>query len=78
VVRAHGPFGTREVRHLYAKGHPDHPLTDEELLAKFRANLRYAKATDDTASDLAGAILSIDSVPDVRALSDAIAGSVSG
>ena len=41
-IRVHGAFGTREVEHLSAKGHPDNPLTDDELLAKFNGNLRYA------------------------------------
>lgn len=74
TVRARGSFGTLDVRHVNAKGHPDHPLTDEELLAKFRANLRYAKVPDEKASELADAILSIDTLADVRPLADAIAG----
>ncbi|MDH5246982.1 MAG: MmgE/PrpD family protein, partial [Betaproteobacteria bacterium] len=32
-IRAHGAFGTREVEQKNAKGHPDSPLSDDELLA---------------------------------------------
>jgi 2-methylcitrate dehydratase PrpD len=75
-IRVHGPFGTREVEHTNAKGHPDFPLSDDELLAKFKANLRYAKVSDGQAAELADAIMDIDSLSDVRPLADAIAGAV--
>lgn len=75
-LRAYGAFGTREVEHTNAKGHPDFPLTDDELLAKFRANLRYAKVNDGQAAELADAIMEIDSLSDVQPLADAIAGAV--
>lgn len=75
-LRAYGAFGTREVEQRSAKGHPDNPLSDDELLAKFRANLRYAKVSEGQASELAGAIMDIDSLSDVRPLADAIAGAV--
>ena len=76
TVRVQGRFGTREVRHINAKGHPDFPLSDEELLAKFKANLRYAKVPDTRACELADLILSIDALSDVRPLADALAGAV--
>lgn len=75
-LRAHGAFGTREVEHTSAKGHPDNPLTDEEVLAKFRANLRYAKVSEARATELSAAIMEIDSLSDVRPLADALAGAV--
>jgi 2-methylcitrate dehydratase PrpD len=75
-LRAHGGFGTREVEQTSAKGHPDNPLSDDELLAKFKANLRYAKVSDGQAAELADAIMDIDSLTDVRPLADAIAGAV--
>ena len=56
-IRAHGPFGTREVEHTNAKGHPDFPFSDDELLAKFKANLRYAKVSEAQAAELADAIM---------------------
>lgn len=75
-VVAHGAFGTRTVEQTSAKGHPDNPLNDGELLAKFKANLRYAKVDDGQAGELADAIMNIDSLHDVRPLADAIAGAV--
>lgn len=75
-LRAYGAFGTLDVEQTSAKGHPDNPLTEDELLAKFKANLRYAKVSDGQATELAHAIMSIDSLPDVRPLADAIAGAV--
>ena len=75
-LRAHGAFGVREVEQTSAKGHPDDPLSDDELLAKFKANLRYANASENHAAELADAILHIDSLSDVRPLADAIAGTV--
>jgi len=75
-LRAHGAFGTRAVKQTSAKGHPDNPLNDDELLAKFKANLRYAKVSDETAAQLADAIMDIDSLTEVRPLADAIAGVV--
>ena len=76
TLRAHGSFGTREVEQTSAKGHPDNPLTEDELLAKFKANLRYAKVSDTHAAELADAIMNVDSLSDVRPLADAIAGAV--
>ena len=63
-------------RHDNAKGHPDHPLSDAELLEKFRANLRFAGVADAAAGELAGRILNIDALDDVGLLADAIAGAV--
>jgi len=76
VLTAHGPFGKRVIEHANAKGHPDFPLSDDELLAKFKANLRYAKVGDEKAAGLADAIMDIDSLSDVQSLADAIAGAV--
>ena len=78
IVRASGRFGVREVRHENAKGHPDFPLSDDELLAKFNANLSYAGVAARDAALLAEQILSIDTLPDVRVLADAVAGAVAG
>ena len=75
-LRAHGPFGLREVEQTSAKGHPDNPLGDDELLAKFKANLRYAHVSDGQAAELADAIMGIDSLSDIQPLADAIAGAV--
>ncbi len=79
TIRVHsvkGSFGVCEVTQTSANGHPDNPLSDNELLAKFKANLRYAKVSDERATELADAILNIDSLSDVQPLADAIAGAV--
>ncbi len=76
TIRAHGRFGMCEVTQSSAKGHPDNPLSDDELLLKFKANLRYAKVDEARATELAEAILSIDSLSNVQPLADAIAGVV--
>ena len=72
----HGAFGTREITQTNAKGHPDFPLSDEELLEKFRANLRYAQVDPKRAEDIARGLLDLDALPDVRSLADAIAGAI--
>lgn len=72
LIRAHGPFGVREIHHANAKGHPDSPLTEQELLEKFMANLRYAGAAAADAAELADAIGGIDELADVTLLADRI------
>jgi len=68
ILRAHGPFGTVEVQDLHAKGHPDNPLSDAELLEKFTANVRLAGFSSRGAKALAKDILDIDALPDVSPL----------
>ncbi len=75
-VRAHGPFGIKEVQHSNAKGHPDAPLTQQELLEKFIANLRYAGVATAEAAELADTISEIDELDDVTVLADRICGLV--
>ena len=65
MLRAHGPFGTREAREANAKGHPDNPLSNDELLAKFKSNVRLAGVTADAAEKLALRLLDFDNIPDV-------------
>ena len=65
TLRAHGPFGVREARETHAKGHPDNPLSNVELLAKFNANVRLAGVTASAAEKLAQQILDFDHNPDV-------------
>ncbi|HYK15703.1 MAG TPA: MmgE/PrpD family protein [Burkholderiales bacterium] len=77
-LRAHGAFGAREVEQTSAKGHPDNPLSDDELLAKFKANLRYANVPEARATELANEIMEIDSLSDIRPLADALAGAAPG
>ena len=65
TLRAHGPFGTREAREANAKGHPDNPLSNDELLAKFKSNVRLAGVTADAAEQLAQRLLDFENIPDV-------------
>jgi 2-methylcitrate dehydratase PrpD len=73
-VRAHGPFGVKEVEHTNAKGHPDFPLSERELLEKFMGNMRYARAADADAARFADEIMDIDGMEDVVPLWDRLAG----
>lgn len=65
TLRAHDPFGTREVREINAKGHPDNPLSNDELLAKFKANVRLADVNANAAEKLAQQMLDFDNISDV-------------
>lgn len=76
-LRAHGAFGTIEVDQTSAKGHPDNPLSDDELLDKFKANLRYARVAHEDAARLAEEIMDIDAMEDVVPLWDRVGGIVS-
>ena len=76
ALRAFGPFGSREVRHDNARGHPDFPLSEAELRAKFDANLRFAGVDDGTGGRLALAIGQIDEAADLGAFAELLAGVV--
>jgi 2-methylcitrate dehydratase PrpD len=78
TLRARGPFGVQEIQQASAKGHPDHPLSDEELLDKFKSNLRCANVREAQALHLARDILNIDGLEDILPLAGAIAGVGSG
>lgn len=68
TLRAHGPFGVCEVFEANAKGHPDNPLSRDELLAKFVANLAIAGISRGDGLKIADEILDIDGMPDVLPL----------
>jgi 2-methylcitrate dehydratase PrpD len=72
TIRAFGHFGMREVRQANAKGHPDEPLSDDELFAKFKANVSYAGISGSKASLLAQEIMAIDAAKDMTALEDSL------
>ena len=65
ILRSHGPTGVLEVQEINAKGHPDNPLSDDEMLAKFMANVSLAGVSADAARRLADEIGDIDALPDV-------------
>ncbi len=68
ILRAHGSFGMVEVKDSHAKGHPDDPLSDQELLDKFNANVSLAGFSTAAAQTLANDILNIDNKPDIAPL----------
>lgn len=62
----------REVQQANAKGHPDCPLSDDELLAKFNATVSYAGLSESAASRLAQQIMTIDGMKDMNSFGDAL------
>jgi 2-methylcitrate dehydratase PrpD len=55
-----------------AKGHPENPLTKEEILNKFRSNAKPV-ISEKQAEDLIGALLQLESIDNVRELVDLLA-----
>jgi 2-methylcitrate dehydratase PrpD len=74
TLLAHGSFGIEKATRASARGHPDFPLSEEELLAKFRGNLRYARVSESEAARLADEIMEIDGLDDIVPLWDRLAG----
>lgn len=68
VLRAHGSFGVVEVSGDHARGHPDNPLSDTELLQKFHANTALAGLDERTSASLANELMEIDAQADVGPL----------
>jgi hypothetical protein len=60
------------VQQANAKGHPDYPLSDDELLAKFNANVSYAGLSRSATSRLVGQIMTIDDIKDMIPLPDSL------
>lgn len=50
----------------YPKGDPENPVTDEELVEKFRINASYAIARPDWIEDIINATLKIEEFSDIR------------
>jgi len=67
-LTARGPFGTVEVVGHVAPGHPDNPLDEATLLAKFAANAALGKLGAADSADLAAALLDLDTQNDVTPL----------
>jgi 2-methylcitrate dehydratase PrpD len=72
TIAAHGPFGTVRVHHANAKGHPDFPLSDDELAAKFRSNARCARLDARAAERLRVEIETLDELDDVSGFVDTL------
>ena len=65
MLRAHGSFGVLEVSGDHARGHPDNPLSDAELLQKFHANTALAGLDEPASTALANELMEIDTQVDV-------------
>lgn len=64
-LTAHGPFGTETATAAQAKGHPDLPLNDAELMEKFTLNVELAGVSRAGAHDMAARLLHLDREPSV-------------
>jgi 2-methylcitrate dehydratase PrpD len=67
-IEASGPFGRVSVQAREAKGHPDAPLTKQELEEKFCANVALAGMGQAEARELAAALAALDRSPDLAPL----------
>ena len=68
VLTATGPFGMRTVRVDNAKGHPDNPVSDAELQAKFAHHVALAGIPQARAGDLVRLGWEVDEARDASAL----------
>jgi hypothetical protein len=71
-IEASGPFGRVSVQAREAKGHPNAPLTAEELEEKFCANVALAGIGNAEAHELAAAVVAVDRSPDLMPLMRAL------
>jgi hypothetical protein len=60
------------VQQANAKGHPDYPLSGDELLAGFNANVTYAGLSQSAVSRLARQIMMIDEMKDLSSFPDSL------
>jgi len=68
VLAATGPFGMRTVRVDNAKGHPDNPVSDAELQAKFAHHVGLAGIPSARVEDLVRLVWKMGEAPDAAAL----------
>jgi hypothetical protein len=73
VLEASGPFGTVRVEAAEAKGHPDNPLTPDELMQKFTANVGLAGIDRVEACRLAASLLALGTAADINTVLDLLA-----
>jgi 2-methylcitrate dehydratase PrpD len=71
-IEASGPFGRVSVQAREAKGHPDAPLTAQELEEKFCANVALAGMGKAEARELAASVIAVDRSPDLAPLMRAL------
>jgi 2-methylcitrate dehydratase PrpD len=67
-IEASGPFGAVTIAASAAKGHPDAPLTAQELADKFCANVALAGMGGAEARELAARLLELDRSADLTVL----------
>lgn len=60
TVTVRGPFETQAMTVTVAKGHPDNPFSDSEVMGKFASNVKLAGWHDDEARRFAEYILALD------------------
>lgn len=60
TLTARGPFGGETITVDCAKGHPDNPFADDELTAKFAANVKLAGWSAAQARDASTYLLALD------------------
>lgn len=77
-LTASGDFGEATAAAEQAKGHPDLPLSDAELMEKFALNVALAGLRPDDARELGARILRIEQEPSIDFLPDALTGKVRG
>ena len=68
TLTATGTFGEITVTAEQAKGHPDLPLSADELIAKFATNVELAGIADHAAHELAGRLLELEHAPSIEFL----------
>jgi 2-methylcitrate dehydratase PrpD len=68
VLTATGPFGLRTVTVDNAKGHPDNPVSDAELQAKFARHVGLAGIPPAGVEDLVRLVWTADEAPDASTL----------
>jgi 2-methylcitrate dehydratase PrpD len=73
VLEASGPFGTVRVEAAAAKGHPDDPLSPEELERKFAGNVALAGIGNEEAVRLAASLRALAQAADLDVLLDLLA-----
>lgn len=78
VLEVQLPTGREVVQVEQARGHPDDPLTDDDLWAKFAANLQAAAVPAPEAQRLGQLIAELASLPDAAALPAALAALTAG
>jgi len=68
TLRVSGPFGMETITVDCAKGHPDNPFTDDEVIGKFASNVKLAGWSGAQARDFSAYVLTLDQHSDLASL----------